>query len=129
MHPGRGGTIVRSAGTSAQLMAKEERFVVIKLPSGEVRKILKQNLATIGSVSNADHNLEISGKAGRTRWQGRRPRTRPVAMNPVDHPMGGGEGRASGGHPRSRKGLPSKGFKTRYPKKASNKYIIERRKK
>ncbi len=128
LHPGRGGTIVRSAGTSAQLMAKEERFVVIKLPSGEVRKILKQCLATVGSVSNADHNLQSLGKAGRKRWMGIRPRTRPVAMNPVDHPMGGGEGRASGGHPRSRNGIKSKGQKTRTPRKASDKVIVQRRK-
>ena len=128
LHPGRGGTIVRSAGTSAQLMAKEERFVVIKLPSGEVRKILKQCLATVGSVSNADHNLQSLGKAGRNRWLGIRPRTRPVAMNPVDHPMGGGEGRASGGHPRSRNGIKSKGQKTRTPRKASDKVIVQRRK-
>jgi large subunit ribosomal protein L2 len=128
LHPGRGGSIVRSAGTSAQLMAKEERFVVIKLPSGEVRKILKQCLATVGSVSNPDHNLQSLGKAGRNRWLGIRPRTRPVAMNPVDHPMGGGEGRASGGHPRSRNGIKSKGQKTRTPRKASDKVIVQRRK-
>lgn len=128
LHPGRGGSIVRSAGTSAQLMAKEERFVVVKLPSGEVRKILKQCLATVGSVSNADHNLQSLGKAGRKRWLGIRPRTRPVAMNPVDHPMGGGEGRASGGHPRSRNGIKSKGQKTRTPRKASDKVIVQRRK-
>jgi large subunit ribosomal protein L2 len=129
LNPGRGGTIVRTAGASAQLMAKEERFVVIKLPSGEVRKILKQCLATVGSVSNPDHNLQSLGKAGRKRWLGIRPRTRPVAMNPVDHPMGGGEGRASGGHPRSRKGLLAKGKKTRHPKKYSDGLIISRRKK
>ena len=128
LNPGRGGTRVRSAGASAQLMAKEERFVVIKLPSGEVRKILKQCLATIGSVSNPDHNLQSLGKAGRKRWMGIRPRTRPVAMNPVDHPMGGGEGRASGGHPRSRNGIKSKGQKTRTPRKASDKVIVQRRK-
>ena len=128
LHPGRGGVIVRSAGASAQLMAKEERFVVIKLPSGEVRKILKQCLATIGSVSNPDHNLQSLGKAGRKRWMGIRPRTRPVAMNPVDHPMGGGEGRASGGHPRSRGGIKAKGQKTRTPRKASDKVIVQRRK-
>ena len=128
LNPGRGGTIVRTAGASAQLMAKEERFVVIKLPSGEVRKILKQCLATVGSVSNPDHNLQSLGKAGRNRWLGIRPRTRPVAMNPVDHPMGGGEGRASGGHPRSRGGIKSKGQKTRTPRKASDKVIVQRRK-
>ena len=129
LRPGQGAIMARSAGSSAQLSARDGKYAVVKMPSGETRMVLVTCMATIGSVSNADHNLEISGKAGRTRWQGRRPRTRPVAMNPVDHPMGGGEGRASGGHPRSRKGLPSKGFKTRYPKKASNKYIIEGRKK
>jgi large subunit ribosomal protein L2 len=129
LHPGKGGTIVRSAGTSAQLLAKEERYVVVKLPSGESRKILKQNLATVGAVSNSDHNLQSLGKAGRKRWLGIRPRTRPVAMNPVDHPMGGGEGRASGGHPRSRKGLKSKGLKTRSKTKPSNKLILNKRNK
>jgi len=129
LRPGQGGIMARSAGTSAQLSARDGKYAVIKMPSGETRMVLVTCMATIGSVSNADHNLEISGKAGRSRWQGRRPRTRPVAMNPVDHPMGGGEGRASGGHPRSRKGIPSKGYKTRYPKKASNKYILERKKK
>ena len=129
LHPGKGGAIVRSAGTSAQLLAKEERYVVVKLPSGESRKILKQNLATVGAVSNSDHNLQSLGKAGRKRWLGIRPRTRPVAMNPVDHPMGGGEGRASGGHPRSRKGLKSKGLKTRSKTKPSNKLILNKRNK
>ncbi len=129
LRPGQGAKFVRSAGSSALLNARDGKFAVIKLPSGETRMVLTNCMATIGSLSNPDHNLEISGKAGRSRWQGRRPRTRPVAMNPVDHPMGGGEGRASGGHPRSRKGLPAKGYKTRYPKKASNKYIISARKK
>jgi large subunit ribosomal protein L2 len=129
LRPGQGGAMARSAGSYAQLSARDGKFATVKLPSGETRMILVTCLATIGSVSNADHNLESHGKAGRVRWMGRRPRTRPVAMNPVDHPMGGGEGRASGGHPRSRKGLKAKGYKTRYPKKASNKYIIERRKK
>ena len=129
LRPGQGAIMARSAGSYAQLSARDGKYAVIKMSSGETRMILTTCMATIGSVSNADHNLERSGKAGRTRWQGRRPRTRPVAMNPVDHPMGGGEGRASGGHPRSRKGLPAKGYKTRYPKKASNKYILERRKK
>jgi large subunit ribosomal protein L2 len=101
----------------------------VKLPSGEARQILGTCLATIGTVSNSDHSLTIRGKAGASRWKGRRPRTRPVVMNPVDHPMGGGEGRASGGHPRSRKGIPSKGYKTRTKNKASNKYIISRAKK
>ncbi|MES2621542.1 MAG: 50S ribosomal protein L2 [Bacteroidota bacterium] len=127
--PGKGGTIVRSAGASAQLLAKEDRFAVIKLPSGETRKIHMTCLATIGTVSNADHNLQSLGKAGRKRWLGRRPRTRPVAMNPVDHPMGGGEGRASGGHPRSRTNIKAKGYKTRAPKKSSSQYIIQKRSK
>ncbi len=129
MRPGQGGIIARGAGSYAQLAARDGKYAVIKMPSGETRLILAACLATIGSVSNADHSLERSGKAGRTRWLGRRPRVRGVAMNPVDHPMGGGEGRSSGGHPRSRKGIPAKGYKTRYPKKASNKHIIERRKK
>jgi len=129
LRPGQGGAMARSAGTYAQLTAREGKYAVLKMPSGELRMILVTCMATIGSVSNPDHNLEIHGKAGRKRWLGRRPRNRGVAMNPVDHPMGGGEGRASGGHPRSRKGLKAKGKKTRYPKKASNKLIIERRKK
>jgi large subunit ribosomal protein L2 len=129
LRPGQGAALVRSAGTFAQLTSREDNYAVIKLPSGETRKILSSCKATIGSVGNSEHNLESSGKAGRSRWQGRRPRVRGVAMNPVDHPMGGGEGRASGGHPRSRKGLLAKGYKTRSPKKQSSKYIIERRKK
>jgi large subunit ribosomal protein L2 len=129
LRPGQGAALVRSAGVFAQLTSREGDYAIIKLPSGETRKILSTCKATIGSVGNSDHGLESSGKAGRSRWQGRRPRTRGVAMNPVDHPMGGGEGRASGGHPRSRKGLYSKGLKTRAPKKQSSKYIIERRKK
>ncbi|HEU4716804.1 MAG TPA: 50S ribosomal protein L2 [Bacteroidia bacterium] len=129
MRPGQGGKIARSAGSYAQLSAREGRFAVLRLPSGETRMVLTTCLATIGSVSNSDHNLQSDGKAGRKRWLGRRPRNRGVAMNPVDHPMGGGEGRASGGHPRSRKGLKAKGLKTRSLKKASNRYIIERRKK
>lgn len=129
LRPGQGAALVRSAGTFAQLTSREDNYAIIKLPSGETRKILCTCKATVGSVGNSEHNLESSGKAGRTRWQGRRPRVRGVAMNPVDHPMGGGEGRASGGHPRSRKGLLAKGYKTRAPKKQSSKYIIERRKK
>ncbi len=129
LKPGKGGQLARSAGTFAQLMAKEGKYVVIKLPSGETRLVLADGMATIGVVSNSDHQLVVSGKAGRSRWLGRRPRTRGVAMNPVDHPMGGGEGRASGGHPRSRKGIPAKGYKTRDKKKYSNRYILERRKK
>ena len=129
LRPGQGAALVRSAGNFAQLTSREGKYCVIKLPSGEVRQILSTCKATIGSVGNSDHGLESSGKAGRTRWMGRRPRNRGVVMNPVDHPMGGGEGRASGGHPRSRKGLYAKGLKTRAPKKQSSKYIIERRKK
>ena len=129
LRPGQGAVMARSAGTFAQLMAKEGKFATIKLPSGETRMVLSSCMATIGVVSNSDHQLIISGKAGRSRWLGRRPRTRPVVMNPVDHPMGGGEGRASGGHPRSRKGIPAKGYRTRSKTKASNKYIVERRKK
>jgi large subunit ribosomal protein L2 len=126
LQPGQGGSIARSAGTFAQLSAREGRYATVKMPSGEVRMILVTCLATVGTVGNAEHMLQKSGKAGRSRWQGRRPRTRAVAMNPVDHPMGGGEGRASGGHPRSRKGLLAKGKKTRAPKNRSNKFIIER---
>jgi large subunit ribosomal protein L2 len=129
LRPNGGGVIARSAGSYAQLTSRDGKYAIIKLPSGESRMILVTCKATIGSVSNSDHALEKSGKAGRSRWLGRRPRVRGVAMNPVDHPMGGGEGRASGGHPRSRKGLLSKGYKTRALKKASNKYIVERRKK
>ena len=129
LKPGKGGAIARSAGTYVQLSAREGKYATIKLPSGETRLALTTCRATIGAVSNPDHNLERSGKAGRSRWQGRRPRVRGVVMNPVDHPMGGGEGRASGGHPRSRKGIPAKGFKTRDKKKYSAKHIIERRKK
>ncbi|NLJ42162.1 MAG: 50S ribosomal protein L2 [Bacteroidales bacterium] len=129
LKPGKGAALARSAGTYAQLSAREGKYAIIKLPSGETRMVLTSCRATIGTVSNPDHNLERSGKAGRSRWQGRRPRVRGVVMNPVDHPMGGGEGRASGGHPRSRKGLPAKGFKTRDRKKYSAKHIIERRKK
>ncbi|MCX6199214.1 MAG: 50S ribosomal protein L2 [Bacteroidetes bacterium] len=129
LHPGKGGTIVRSAGTSAQLLAKEDRYAIVKLPSSETRKILMTCVATIGTVSNADHNLQSLGKAGRRRWLGRRPRNRPVAMNPVDHPMGGGEGRASGGHPRSRNNIKAKGYKTRTPKNKSSQFIVQRRSK
>ena len=129
LRPGQGAVIARSAGTFAQLMAREGKYATIKLPSGETRMVLLNCTASIGAVSNSDHQLIVSGKAGRSRWLGRRPRTRPVAMNPVDHPMGGGEGRASGGHPRSRKGIPAKGFRTRSRTKDSNRYIVERRKK
>lgn len=129
MRPGQGCKIARSAGASAQLIAKDGKYSTIKLPSGENRLLLSECFAMIGAVSNSDHQLLVSGKAGRSRWLGRRPRTRAVAMNPVDHPMGGGEGRATGGHPRSRGGQPSKGYKTRNLKKLSSKYIIQSRKK
>ena len=129
LRPGQGAKMARSAGTFAQLVSREDKYAILKMPSGEVRKILSACKATIGSVGNSDHALEKSGKAGRSRWRGRRPHTRGVVKNPVDHPMGGGEGRASGGHPRSPKGLYSKGLKTSAPKKHSSKYIVERRKK
>ena len=129
LRPGQGAVMARSAGAFAQLMARDGKFATVKLPSGETRLLLLGCFATIGVVSNSDHQLMVSGKAGRSRWLGRRPRTRPVVMNPVDHPMGGGEGKSSGGHPRSRNGIPAKGFRTRSKTKASSKYIIERRKK
>ncbi len=127
MRPGRGAALARSAGTSATLMGREGKYVVIKLPSGEQRRILSTCQATMGSTSNPDHGLQVLGKAGRKRWLGRRPRVRGVAMNPVDHPMGGGEGRSSGGHPRSRTGIMAKGQKTR-KRKHSDKLIITKRK-
>lgn len=129
LRPGQGGIIARSAGSNAQLVSRDGKYAFIKLPSGEIRMILCTCKATIGTVSNSDHALARSGKAGRSRWLGRRPRVRGVVMNPVDHPMGGGEGKNSGGHPRSRTGVLAKGFKTRAPKNASSKYIVERRKK
>jgi large subunit ribosomal protein L2 len=127
--PGKGGSIARSAGSFVQLLAREGAYATLKMPSGEMRNVLVNCMATVGTVSNSDHMNESVGKAGRSRWRGVRPRTRPVAMNPVDHPMGGGEGRASGGHPRSRNGLLAKGKKTRHPKKYSDRLIISRRKK
>lgn len=127
--PGKGGQMARSAGSYAQLLAREGKYATIKLPSGEMRMVLNACTATIGSVSNMDHMNVTDGKAGRRRWKGSRPRVRGVVMNPVDHPMGGGEGRASGGHPRSRNGIKSKGQKTRTPKKYSNRLIISRKKK
>ena len=129
LRPGQGAILVRSAGSSAQLMAKDGKYAVIKLASGEIRKILMTCLATIGTVSNPQHQLEVHGKAGRRRWLGRRPNVRATVKNPVDHPMGGGEAKSSGGHPRNKNGVPAKGFKTRDKNKASSKYIIERRKK
>ncbi len=129
LRPGQGAVMARSAGAFAQLMARDGKFATVKLPSGETRLILATCMATIGAVSNSDHQLLVSGKAGRSRWLGRRPRVRPVVMNPVDHPMGGGEGKSSGGHPRNRNGVPAKGYRTRSKTKSSNKYIVERRKK
>ena len=129
LRPGQGAVMARSAGSFAQLMAREDKYATVKLPSGETRLILLTCTATIGVVSNSDHQLLVSGKAGRSRWLGRRPRVRPVVMNPVDHPMGGGEGKSSGGHPRSKNGIPAKGYRTRSKTKASNKYIVERRNK
>ena len=129
LRPGQGGIMARSAGSFAQLAARDGNYAVVKLPSGETRMILTTCRATVGAVGNSDHALERSGKDGRSRWLGRRPRVRGVVMNPVDHPMGGGEGRASGGHPRSRKGLLAKGYKTRQPKKGTSKFILEKRKK
>jgi large subunit ribosomal protein L2 len=127
--PGKGAQFARSAGTYAQLVAREGKYAVLKMPSGEMRMILSTCMATVGTVSNANHMNISLGKAGRKRWLGRRPRVRGVAMNPVDHPMGGGEGRASGGQPRSRNGQFAKGKKTRNRNKYSEKLIINRRKK
>lgn len=128
MQPGKGAALARSAGAYATVAGKEGKYASLKMPSGEIRRILLTCRVTIGIVSNPDHSLEVMGKAGANRWKGRRPRTRAVVMNPVDHPMGGGEGRASGGHPRTRKGLKAKGAKTRSKTKASNNLIISRRK-
>ena len=129
MDPGRGAVLARSAGTNGVLMGREGKYAVVKLPSGEVRRILLSCKATIGTTSNSDHGLQVLGKAGRKRWLGKRPHVRGVAMNPVDHPMGGGEGKSSGGHPRSRTGIMAKGQKTRNPKKTSSRLIITKRKK
>jgi len=126
IQPGQGGAIARSAGTYAQLSNKEEKYAVLKMPSGELRKVLSTCMATVGAISNSDHALQSMGKAGRNRWKGIRPRNRGVAMNPVDHPMGGGEGKSSGGHPRSRTGKYAKGLKTR-KQKGSDKLIIQRK--
>jgi large subunit ribosomal protein L2 len=128
MQPGRGAAMARSAGTYAQLVGKDGKYVIVRLPSGETRLILGTCIATLGQVGNPEHGNIIIGKAGRNRWLGIRPRVRGVVMNPVDHPMGGGEGRASGGHPRSRNGIPAKGYKTRDKKKHSNRFIISRKK-
>jgi len=129
LRPGQGAILVRSAGAFAQLMARDGKYATVKLASGEIRRVLVTCLATIGTVSNPQHQLQVSGKAGRSRWKGRRPNVRATVKNPVDHPMGGGEGKHSGGLPRNKNGVPAKGFKTRNKKKASSKYIIERRKK
>ena len=129
MNPGAGGVLARSAGSYATLTARDGKYAVLRMPSGELRMVLITCLATMGEVSNQDHMLTRSGKAGRSRWLGIRPRTRGVAMNPVDHPLGGGEGRSSGGHPRSRKGLLAKGYKTRSKTKQSSRLIISRKKK
>jgi large subunit ribosomal protein L2 len=128
LRPGKGGVLARSAGSYAQLVAREGKYATLKLPSGEMRMVLSACYVTIGSVSNVEHMNETLGKAGRNRWLGRRPRVRGVAMNPVDHPMGGGEGRATGGHPRSRTGLYAKGKKTRHQHKYSDGMIISKRK-
>ncbi len=129
LHPGRGGQFCRSAGTFAQVVAKEGKYVTLRMPSGEVRKVLASNMASIGQVGNIQHENISLGKAGRNRWLGRRPKVRGVAMNPVDHPLGGGEGRSSGGrHPVTPWGVPTKGYKTRDRKKASSKLIVTRRK-
>ncbi len=125
--PGKGGQLCRSAGTSAQMTAKTDKYVTVKLPSGEVRLILGNCFATVGATSNPDHFNTKKGKAGRNRWLGRRPKVRGVAMNPIDHPMGGGEGKASGGHPRSPWGQSAKGKKTRKRKKLSSRFIVRRR--
>ncbi|MFA6793777.1 MAG: 50S ribosomal protein L2, partial [Candidatus Neomarinimicrobiota bacterium] len=127
MKPGKGAQIARGAGASAQIMAKEGKYVTIKLPSGEMRMILENCLATIGEVGNKDYSNVTIGKAGRNRWLGKRPKVRGVAMNPIDHPMGGGEGKTSGGgHPSTPWGKPTKGYKTRKKKNPSNKYIVAR---
>jgi large subunit ribosomal protein L2 len=127
LQPGQGAAIARSAGTYAQLVAREDRYATLKLPSGEMRMVLVSCTATVGTVSNGDHMNVVMGKAGRNRWAGRRPRVRGVAMNPVDHPMGGGEGKSSGGHPRSRNGIFAKGQKTRNKNKYSENLIVSRK--
>ncbi len=129
LNPGNGGQMVRSAGSSAQVMARDGGFTTLKLPSGEMRMVRDECLATLGEVGNKSHEQVVSGKAGRTRWLGRRPKVRGVAMNPVDHPMGGGEGKSSGGrHPTTPWGKPTKGYNTRKKNKKSNDYIVKRRK-
>jgi large subunit ribosomal protein L2 len=128
LQPGRGGVMARSAGAQVQIMAKEGKYVLLRMPSGEIRYVLQECMATVGQVGNVEHENEVHGKAGRKRWLGRKPRVRPMAMNPVDHPLGGGEGKTkSNKHPVSATGVPAKGYKTRKPKKASTKYIVRRR--
>ncbi|SDX64865.1 LSU ribosomal protein L2P [Acetomicrobium thermoterrenum DSM 13490] len=128
LQPGRGGVMARSAGAQVQIMAKEGKYVLLRMPSGEIRYVLQECMATVGQVGNVEHENEVHGKAGRKRWLGRKPRVRPMAMNPVDHPLGGGEGKTkSHKHPVSATGVPAKGYKTRKPKKASTKYIVRRR--
>lgn len=127
LHPGQGAAMARSAGTYAQLVARADRYATLKLPSGEMRMVLVTCMATVGTVSNGDHMNVVMGKAGRNRWAGRRPRVRGVVMNPVDHPMGGGEGKSSGGHPRSRNGILAKGQKTRNKNKHSETLIVSRK--
>jgi len=128
LQPGRGGAMARSAGAQVQIMAKEGKYVLLRMPSGEIRYVLQECMATVGQVGNVEHENEVHGKAGRKRWLGRKPRVRPMAMNPVDHPLGGGEGKTkSNKHPVSATGVPAKGYKTRKPKKASTKYIVRRR--
>lgn len=127
MKPGKGAQMARSAGTFAQLTAREGKYATLRLPSGETRMVPVNCMATIGTTSNPDHQNIDYGKAGRKRWLGVRPKTRGVAMNPIDHPMGGGEGKSSGGHPRSPSGVPAKGFKTRKKRKMSDKLIVRRR--
>ena len=128
LHPGKGGQFCRAAGTYAQLVAKEGKYALLRMPSGEVRKVLLTGIATVGQVGNVNHENITIGKAGRNRWLGRRPKVRGVAMNPIDHPLGGGEGRSSGGrHPVTPWGVPTKGYKTRNKNKASSKLIVKRR--
>lgn len=129
LQPGKGAQIARSAGTSVQLLAREGSYAQLRLRSGEVRRVHVDCKATLGEVGNEEHSLRSIGKAGAMRWRGVRPTVRGVVMNPVDHPMGGGEGRNSGGHPRSRNGVPAKGYKTRAKTKYSDKFIIDKRKK
>ena len=128
LNPGRGGQLCRSAGSYAQVMAKEGGYVLLRLPSGELRQVFGRNRASIGQVGNAEHENVTIGKAGRSRWLGKRPKVRGVAMNPVDHPHGGGEGRGKGNHPMTPWGIPTKGYRTRNKSKPSSNFIVKRRK-